>query len=58
MYVYIYIYIYISYHSNKENKNNQIKVVGGKDLNCYDKPQASITNKSKSEEDKTFGEAP
>ena len=33
-------------------------VVGGKDLNCYVKPQASITNKSKSEEDKTFGEAP
>ena len=33
-------------------------VVGGKDLNCYVGPQAPITNKSTSEEDKTFGKAP
>ena len=33
-------------------------IVGGKDLKCYIGPQASITNKSTFEEDKTFGEAP
>ena len=33
-------------------------VVGGKDLNCYVGPQAPITNKSMSEEDKMFGKAP
>ena len=29
--------------------------VGGKDLNFYVGPQAPITNKSTSEEEKTFG---
>ena len=33
-------------------------VVGGKDLNCYVGLQVPITNKSTSEEDKTFGKAP
>ena len=40
----IYIYIYI--------------FVGGKDLNFYVGPQTPITNKSTSEEEKTFGKAP
>ena len=44
IYIYIYIYIYI--------------FVGGKDLNFYVGPQTPITNKSTSEEEKTFGKAP
>ena len=32
--------------------------VGGKDLNFYVGPQAPITNKSTSKEEKTFGNAP
>ena len=32
--------------------------MGGKDLNFYVEPQAPITNKSTSEEEKTFGKAP
>ena len=31
---------------------------GGKDLNFYVGPQAPITNKTTSEEEKTFGNAP
>ena len=32
-------------------------IVGGKDLNFYIEPQTPITNKSTSEEEKTFGKA-
>ena len=35
-----------------------IVIVGGKDLNFYIGPQALITNKSMSEEEKTFGKTP
>ena len=35
-----------------------MKGVGGKDLNFYVRPQGPITNKNKSEEEKTFGNAP
>ena len=34
-----------------------MKGVGGKDLNFYVGPQAPITNKNTSEEEKTFGKA-
>ena len=43
-----------------KTKNNFLHVfnfVEGKDLNFYVGPQAPITNKSTSEEEKTFGKA-
>ena len=45
------------YQHAKTNFIHTYIYVGGKDLNFYVGPQAPITNKSTSEEKKTFGKA-